>query len=111
MHPPMVSWSLTKELKPFSGKKAFSTNGAGSTGDQHVENANGPIIISLYKAQIQVDQGTPHKTRYTKTNRKENGEELQAHGHREKFPEKNTNSLCSKNKNWQIGPHKIAKLL
>jgi len=29
---------LTKELKPFTGKKiAFSTNGAGSTGDQHVE--------------------------------------------------------------------------
>ena len=34
----MVTWSLTKELKTFSGKKtASSTNGAGSTGSQHVE--------------------------------------------------------------------------
>jgi len=29
---------LTKELKPFNGKKiAFSTNGAASTGSSHVE--------------------------------------------------------------------------
>ena len=29
----MVTWSLTRELKPSSGKKiAFSTNGAGTTG-------------------------------------------------------------------------------
>jgi hypothetical protein len=29
---------LTKELKPSSGKKtSFSTNGAGSTGGQHVD--------------------------------------------------------------------------
>jgi hypothetical protein len=35
---PMITSSLTKELKPFSGKKtAFSTNGAGSTGGQHGE--------------------------------------------------------------------------
>ena len=35
---PIVTCSLTKELKPYSGKKtAFSTNGAGSTGGQHVE--------------------------------------------------------------------------
>jgi len=32
---------LTRELKPFSGKKtAFSTNAAGTTGGYHVENAN-----------------------------------------------------------------------
>jgi hypothetical protein len=32
---------LTRELKQSSGKKiAFLTNGAGSTGGQHVENAN-----------------------------------------------------------------------
>jgi hypothetical protein len=58
----------------------------------------------LYKAQIQVDQGPPHKTRYTETNKKkkkeeESGKEPQAHGHRVKFPEQNTNSLCSKIKN------------
>jgi hypothetical protein len=28
---------LTKDLKPFSGKTEFSTNGAGSTGGQQVE--------------------------------------------------------------------------
>jgi hypothetical protein len=34
----MVTWSLTMELKPSSGKKtAFSTNGAGTTGSYHVE--------------------------------------------------------------------------
>jgi hypothetical protein len=35
----MVTWSLTRELKPSSGKKtAFSTNGAGTTGCYHVED-------------------------------------------------------------------------
>jgi hypothetical protein len=34
----MITWSLTKDLKPYSGKKtAFSTNGAGSTGGYHAE--------------------------------------------------------------------------
>ena len=50
-------------------------------------NNNGYILISLYKAQVQMDQGPPHKTRYTETNRKESGEKPQAHGHRGKFPE------------------------
>jgi hypothetical protein len=32
---------LTKELKPSRGKKdSIFTNGSGSTGRQHVENAN-----------------------------------------------------------------------
>ena len=65
----------------------------------------------MYKAQVQVDQEPPHKTRYTETNRKESGEEPWAHGHKGEFPEQNTYSLCSKIKNWQVGPHKIAKLL
>jgi hypothetical protein len=29
----------------------------------------------LYKAQVQVDQGSPHETRDTESNRGENGEE------------------------------------
>jgi hypothetical protein len=34
----MVTLSLTRELKPSCGKKkAFSTNGAGTTGSYHVE--------------------------------------------------------------------------
>jgi hypothetical protein len=37
-HTPMITWSLTRELKPSSEKKtAFSTNGAGTTGSYHVE--------------------------------------------------------------------------
>jgi hypothetical protein len=54
-----------------------------------------------------VDQGPPHKTRYTETNRKESGEEPQAHGHKGNFPEQNTNSLCSKFKNFIDGTYKL----
>ena len=39
------------------------------------------MCISLNKAQIQVDQGPPHKTRYTETNRKENRDKPQTYGH------------------------------
>jgi hypothetical protein len=39
------------------------------------------------------------------------GEEPQTYGHRGKIPEQNTNVLCCKIKNQQMGPHKIAKLL
>ena len=52
-----------------------------------------------------------NKTRYTGTNRRENSEEPGAHGNRGKFPEQNTNGLCSKMNNSQMRPHKIAKLL
>ena len=58
-----------------------------------------------------MDQGPPHKTRYTETYRGEIGEKPQTYGHKGKIPEQNTNGLCSKNKNQQMGPHKIAKLL
>jgi hypothetical protein len=37
----MVTWSLTRELKPSSRKKtAFSTNDAGTTGSYHVQVCN-----------------------------------------------------------------------
>jgi hypothetical protein len=41
-----------------------------------------------------VDQGPPHKTRYTESNRKESGKEPQTHGHRDNFPEQNTNDFA-----------------
>jgi hypothetical protein len=41
-----------------------------------LKNANGSILISLYKAQVQVDQGTPHKTRYKKLIEKKVGKSL-----------------------------------
>jgi hypothetical protein len=92
--------SLTKELKPSSGKKtAFPTNDADSSGDQHVEECK---LIHSYlpvKAHVQVDQRSPHKTRYTKSNRRESGETSQTYGTGKKVPEQNTNSSCSKIKN------------
>ena len=60
---------------------------------------------------IKVDQGLPHKTKYTEYNRRKVEEEPQTQGHRKKFPEQNTKGLCSKIKNRQMGPHKIVKLL
>ena len=62
------------------------------------------------KLKEKVDQEPPNKTRHTEIYRSKCGEESQAHGHRGKFPEKNNNWVCSKIKNWQMGPHKIAKL-
>jgi hypothetical protein len=56
------------------------------------------IHINMGEAKF---QGHPHKTRYTETRRRESGEEPQTHGHRGNLPEQNTNSLCSKIKNWQ----------
>jgi hypothetical protein len=51
-------------LKPSSRKKtAFSTNGAGSTGSYPVEEFKLIVLISLYKAKVQVDQGPPYKMR------------------------------------------------
>jgi hypothetical protein len=58
-----------------------------------------------------VDQGNPHNTRDTETYSEGSEEEPQRYGHREKNPEQNTNGLCCKIKNQQMGPHKIAKLL
>ena len=58
-----------------------------------------------------MDQGTPHKTRDTKTYRVENGEDLQTYGHRGKIAEQSTNGLCYKIKNQQVEPHKTAKIM
>jgi hypothetical protein len=93
---------LTKELKPYSEKKkkkkktAFSTNGAASTGSYHVEECKS-VLISMYKAQVQVDQGPHIKPDTLKLI--EIAEEPRAHRQRGNFPEQNTNSLCSKIKN------------
>ena len=43
-----------------------------------------PFLTSC-KAQVQVDQGPPHKTRYTESNRRESGESLEHLGIGEKF--------------------------
>ena len=41
-------------------------------------------------------QGPTHKSRYTECTRRESGEEPGTHRNRGKFPEQNTNGLCSK---------------
>jgi hypothetical protein len=58
-----------------------------------------------------MDQGTPHKIRDTETYRGESGEKPPRYGHRGKILEQNSNGLFCKIENWQMGPHKIAKLL
>ena len=40
---------------------------------QSIVEASWSILISLYKAQVHLDQGLPHKTGYTETNRRESG--------------------------------------
>ena len=52
-------------------KKASSINGADLTGCLYQKNENRPIFVTLYKAQVQVDQRPQHKTGYTESNRKE----------------------------------------
>jgi hypothetical protein len=54
-------------------KKTSSTNGSGLTGSLHAKNENWSIFITVHKAQIQVDHGTPHKTIYNESNRRESG--------------------------------------
>jgi hypothetical protein len=87
---------MTKEIKPSSGKMiAFVTNSIGSTEGQHVEKCKLTILISLYKAQVPVDQRPPHKTIYTESNRKGSEKDPGTHEHRGNFPEQNSNGFFS----------------
>jgi hypothetical protein len=69
------------------------------------------VSFRTTKAIYEVDQGPPHKTRYTDSDRRESGEEPRTHEHRGKTPEQNSNGLCSKMNNRQTGPHEIEKIL
>ena len=51
------------------------------------------------------------KNRDTEIYRGESGGNPRRYGYREKIPKQNSNDLCCKNMNGQMGPHKIAKLL
>jgi hypothetical protein len=65
---------LTRELKTSSSKRiAFSTNGAGLIDDYHVEECELIHSFLLVQSSSLVDQGTPHKTRDSKTYRGESG--------------------------------------
>ena len=52
---------------------AFSINGAGTTGGYHVETCELIHSYLMFKAQVHVDQETPHKTRDSETYRGESG--------------------------------------
>ena len=52
-----------------------------STGGKHVGEYKLIHFISLYKAQVQLDQGPPTETRYTESNRREIGENSGTHRH------------------------------
>jgi hypothetical protein len=67
---------LRKGLKPSSGKRtAFSTNVLFQLVVSMYKNVNRSTLISLYKAQVQVDQGASHKTRYTEIKESTQGAE------------------------------------
>ena len=79
---------IDKGLKPSSGKKtAFSINGAGSTGSYHIEEWELIHSYLLVQDQVELDQGTPHKTRDTDTYRGESWGNPQRYGHSGKIPE------------------------
>jgi hypothetical protein len=67
---------LTKTVKLYNGKKASSINDAGLPSCLYLEKMKiEPYFVTLQQAQVQVDQGNQHKTRYTEPNRKESGKE------------------------------------
>jgi hypothetical protein len=106
---------LTKKLKPSSGKiTPFSTNGAGSTEGQHVEEYKSIHFYLLMQSSSPSGSKTsilPHKTRYTETNRKEMGKSLEHMGTGEIFLNRTPMAYALRLTNRQMEPHKIAKLL
>jgi hypothetical protein len=94
------------------GKKtAFSTNGAGTTGGYHVEECQLIHSYFLVKSASLNGSRNSNKTRDNETYRGESGEKPRRYGHRGKIPEQNSNGLCYKIENQQMGPHQTAKLL
>jgi hypothetical protein len=49
-----------KEAKTIQWKKDIILNRSCQQAVRLLKNANQPILISLYKTQVQVDQGPPH---------------------------------------------------
>jgi hypothetical protein len=104
---------LTRELKPYSKKRdsIFNKwcwhNWQLSYRRMQIDLFSSPCTKLKYKWII----GTPHETRDTETYRGESGEKSRRYEHKGKIPEQNSNGLCCKIENQQMGPHKIAKLL
>ena len=60
-------------------KKESSINDAGINGCLCVEKWKKTHIVTLHKAQVQVDEGPQNKTRYTEYNRRKIGKESWTH--------------------------------
>ena len=66
--------------------------------------------MSLYKAQVQVDQGPPSNRRYTENNSRLSGEKAVTHGQRRIFPKQNTSVSSSKITIDKLEPHETVHL-
>jgi hypothetical protein len=67
---------LTKEGKTIQWKKNHLQQMVLVYLDAYMQNtANRSLSITLHKTQVQVDQEPQHKTRHSKSNREESGEE------------------------------------
>ena len=89
-----------KGAKTIQWKKAFSSNGAGSTGSYYVEKYTSLSLCAKLKSKWIKDLHI--KPRLIDTNRRESGEEPQTHWHRGNFSHENTNGLCSKINKWGL---------
>ena len=65
------------------------------------KNESRPIFVTLHKAQVQVDQGAQHKTRYTDYNRKQSEKEPFSNSSEEaKNPDQRKKILNNKRTIW-----------
>ena len=84
-------------------RTAFSTNGAGSNGTHRARECKSIYSYLWYKAQVQVDHGPPHKTRYTETNSKEKmGKSLEYMGTGENVLNRTPMALKSRIDKWDL---------
>ena len=73
---PHIYGHLIFEPKIYNGKKKASSIKCASLSVYMLKkNENWPIFVTFHKAQVQVDQGPQHKTRYTESNRRGSGKE------------------------------------
>jgi hypothetical protein len=94
---------LTKEIKPSSGKKtAFLTMAVSRR--MRID----PFLSPWTKLKSKLIKDLHIKPDTLKLIE---GKSLEHMGTGEKIPEQNSNCLCSKIKNQQMGLHKVAKLL
>jgi hypothetical protein len=103
---------LTKELKPSTGKKDSIFNKLcwlnwSAYGRMQI----GTSISLCTKLNSKWIKELHIKPDTLKLIEEKVWKSLKHMGTGEKIPEQNTNGFCCKIKNWQMGPHTIAKLL